>query len=448
MRDHSFCIGKHFISHSSAAPEDYLKAALKAHRYIERFKEKHTEGVYWKNNDNTTVDLGFQNGSAGIAYFYLEFYKTTQNKEFLDIAQDAFRYISLHWRKQAEVRNPDTKWLEFNFSSGLSGIANALLAYYEVTGDDQVLSSLQEIAKAYSDAADWQGTDVRWSGILNFALGDAGTAVVLLKIANVLGDEKLRLLAVAAAKTILKSAKPDPYGGKAWEIIPAGYTHSFPNFVIGTAGIAYALSVFYEHTQDPLFLEGAKSGVEYLKAISKKQKEGFLIPLTSDPNEQVFYVGGCHGPGGSSKVFYQLYRLTGEESYKRDVEDMAAGILSLEVPEVQSAGYWNNTCICCGTANITQFFIGLYAAFGNVQYLNTAERCANVLLGEAEEMGDDAIAWPVAETRLEPDNITISKGYMHGAAGIASALLQLYQAKTGIFNWTRLVDDPYPGVIL
>lgn len=447
MKDHSFCIGKHFASGGSAQAEDCLNAALKAHRYIEQFKVLDADGVYWKNAKDSNIDLGFQRGSAGIAYFYLQLYKTTHSKEYLQIAQDGFRYVSIHWRSQLEMKNPAMKFFEYNFGSGLGGIAKALLVYYQETGDTGALSALQEIAKEYSDNAVWDETYVSWTGLPGFALGDAGIAVVLLNAANVLCDEKLRLLAVAAAKTISKSIQPDPRGGKSWDIVPAGYTHSFPNFVIGTSGIAYAMSVFYEYTKDPDFLSITKSAAEYLKAISVQQKDGFLVPLTSDPNEETFYVGGCHGPGGTSKVFYQLYRLTGDESYKSDIENMARGILGLGVPEVQSSGYWNNTCICCGTASVLQFYISLYAAFGDAHYLDVAERCAKIILGEAEEMSDGGVAWPVAEVRLESEHVTIDKGYMHGAAGIASALLQLYQAQKAMFDWNRLPDDPYPGVI-
>jgi hypothetical protein len=62
-------------------------------------------------------------------------------------------------------------------------------------------------------------------------------------------------------------------------------------------------------------------------------------------------------------------------------------------------------------------------------------------------MSGGGFAWPVAEVRLEPDHVTIDKGYMHGAAGIASALLQLHQAQKGTFDWNRLPDDPYPGTL-
>jgi lantibiotic modifying enzyme len=421
--------------------------ALKAHRYIAQAQVTDTDGVYWKSEDSSRIDLGFQHGSAGIAYFYLELYKSTRNEEYLRIAHDGFRYVSVHWRKQLENKNPAMKFFEYSSGSGLGGIAKALLAYYGATGDLQSLETLKEIAKEYSDTAVWDGENVSWTGISGYALGDAGTSVILLNIADVTGDDKLRALAVASAKTIAKRAEVNPRGGIAWEVVPAGYKYSFPNFVIGTSGIAYAMAVFYERTKDPYFLSVAKSAAEYLKALSKKQKDGFLVPLTSDPDEQTFYVGSCHGPGGTSKVFYQLYRLTGDEIYKSDIENMAKGILSLGVPEVQTAGYWNNVCICCGTAAVLQFYVGLYAAFGGSYYLDAAERCATVLLGEAEEAGGDSVCWAVCETRLEPDNITFGRGYMHGAAGIASALLQLYQAQKGIFDWNRLPDDPYPGVI-
>ncbi|CAI6043560.1 lanthionine synthetase LanC family protein [Cohnella sp. JJ-181] len=444
MRDHTHAIGKPFASVPKAEAADFLEAVHKAHRYMEQFRVSDPDGFYWIDAPHADTDLGFENGAAGIAYFYLALYKTTQNTDYSRIAQEGFRYIRRHWRKQLRIQNPNAKYYELNVNSGVGSIASALLAYYEEAPDTESLTALREIAVYIADSAEQNNGDVSWTGLPYYAVGDAGIALLLLRLALALNDEKMHALAVASARTILKSQNPDPRGGKAWNIKPPGYPHNFPNFVIGTSGIGYAMSVFYEHTQDEAFLTSARSAADYLSAISVPQEEGTLVPLTDDPQERTFYLGACHGAGGTSKVFYQLYRMTGDERYKSEIEEMSKGILSLGAPEVQSSGYWNNTCLCCGTAAILQFHVAVYAAFGDRHYLDAAKRCARVLLGEAEDVGNDAIAWPLAETRLEPDKITLNKGYMHGAAGIASALLQVSQLLNGTFHWNRLVDDPYP----
>ncbi|MFD2328080.1 lanthionine synthetase LanC family protein [Cohnella sp. GCM10020058] len=445
MSDHTHAIGKPFAFVPQLKAADLIEAAHQAHRYIEQFGVSDPDGYYWTGTPDANIDLGFENGAAGLSYFYLELFKTTGNGEYLRIAQEGFRYLCRHWRKQLRIQNPNAKGYELNVNSGVGSIGVALLAYYKETRDTGSFIALQEIAEYLSESAERGNGDVSWTGLPYYAIGDAGIALLLLRTAIVRNDEKLHALAVASAKTILKSQRPHPRGGQAWDVKPPGYPHNFPNFVIGTSGIGYAMSVFYEHTKDEDFLSSAAAAAEHLRAISVPLSEGRLVPLTDDPEERTLYLGSCHGAGGTSKIFYQLYRMTGDDRYKREIEEMSKGMLSLDAPELQSSGYWNNTCICCGTASILQFHVALYAAFGNRKNLEVAKRCAQVLLGEARETGNGAIAWPLAETRLEPDNITLNKGYMHGAAGIASALLQLFQMLKGAFEWNRLIDDPYPA---
>ncbi len=438
-------IGQSFTSAPRAETADLLEAATKAHRYIERFRVSGPDGCYWVDTPDAEPDLGFENGAAGIAYFYLALFESTNNSDYGRLSSEGFRYIRRHWRKQLRIRHPyANQHFELNVNSGIGSIASALITHYEATKEAASLAVLREIADYFADAAERNKGDVRWTGLPYYALGDSGIALLLLRMAIALNDESLRSLAIASAKTIVNSQTASPRGGKSWDVKPDGYPYSFPNFVIGTAGIGYAMSVFYDYTQDEAFLFSAKSAADYLHALIVPLDEGALVPLMDDPQDRTFYLGACHGAAGTSKLIYQLYIMTGESRYKRTIEEMSQGILGLGAPEVQSSGYWNNTCVCCGTAAILQLYIAWYMVFGNRQYLDVAIRCAQVLLGEAEEVGNGAIAWPLAETRLEPDTITLNKGYMHGSAGIANTLLQLYQVLNGSVHWHRLMDDPYP----
>lgn len=446
MRDHTHADGKSFATAERAEASDLLAAVEQAHRYMERFRVSDADGCRWIDTSvETDPDLGFENGAAGLAYFYLMRYKSSRNEDDLRISQQGFRHIGRHWRSQLRIGNPNAKGYELNVNSGVGSIGVALLAYYEETQDADSRIALREIAGHLAASAERKDGETGWTGLPYFALGDSGIALLLLRIAVALDDGQWRALAVAAAKTIVKRQTPSARGGKAWAVSPPGYPHSFPNFVIGTSGIGYAMAVFHALTGDEAFLASARAAADYLSAIAVPLKEGALVPLTDDPADRTFYLGACHGAGGTSKLFYQLYRLTGDARYRRAIEDMSKGVLGLGAPETQSTGYWNNTCVCCGTAAILQFQLALFAAFGNRHYLEAARRSAKVLLGEAEDAGRGAIAWPLAETRLEPDKITRSKGYMHGTAGIAAALLQLYQTLDGTLRWRRLLDDPYPA---
>ena len=92
-------------------------------------------------------------------------------------------------------------------------------------------------------------------------------------------------------------------------------------------------------------------------------------------------------------------------------------------------------------------FVGQWAATGSKAALHRAERCAVKLLGDAwHEDGKDktAATWYQAFVAVNPRRITSNIGFYDGIAGIAWGLLQVYLAKTGNYQITRTVDDPYP----
>ncbi|MBQ3665195.1 MAG: hypothetical protein II919_03725 [Lachnospiraceae bacterium] len=111
-----------------------------------------------------------------------------------------------------------------------------------------------------------------------------------------------------------------------------------------------------------------------------------MIPYKLGIHDNLFYLGNCHGPVGTTKLFYELYKATNEEQYLQEVFALIEGARALGAPFVQSAGFWNTIGLCCGPA-----------------------------------------------------------GYFTGAAGIAVALLQIYCMRTENKGGLHLIDDPYEG---
>jgi hypothetical protein len=218
-----------------------------------------------------------------------------------------------------------------------------------------------------------------------------------------------------------------------------------PNFELGTAGAAYVLARLYEVTGDASYLEAAKGSAAYLEHIAIPQKKGSLIPYwVSTDQEPIFYLGNCHGPAGSARLFYKLYDLTGDRHYFDRIVSLVDGLESLGAPERQSAGFWNNYSICCGNAALVQFFLGLYQADGDARWHDLAIRAGNVLFGEREDHPDQSSSWTIAFERIHPDVFSDDYTYNNGAAGIGCVLLQLYLNESNQFDWRRLPDDPFP----
>src|SRR5207253_5943577 len=128
----------------------------------------------------------------------------------------------------------------------------------------------------------------------------------------------------------------------------------------GTAGNAYFLASLYLETKDRAFLEAALAGASYLKAVAKTQGDVCLVFHHEPEGEDLFYLGWCHGPTGTARLFYRLYQATGDREWLDWVKRSARAILASGIPEKRPPGFWNNVSQCCGSAGVAEFFLDLH----------------------------------------------------------------------------------------
>lgn len=314
--------------------------------------------------------------------------------------------------------------------------------------------------------------------------------------------DNLEALIRAAGRHLLATGEPGPRGGLVFNGTKTFRDYSTPNFELGTSGAAYTLIQLHRLTGEPAYLHAAEEAVRYLDTVSvaidadgkagrtgitvggpggpdasgSGADGGFLIPvrigpdgtpfrgngdlladagddspdhgeLRGDYTEPIFYLGACHGPAGTGRLYYELARITGRDEYWARIGRNIDGFEALGAPERTSAGLWS-VYYCCGHASLLQYFVGLYHATGEERWHDLAVRTASVLLGVEEPAAgaaDGAADWPVSFLRLHPSRVTRGLGYYDGAAGIATALLQLHQSQTGRLAVDRLADDPLPA---
>ncbi|MCM1536237.1 MAG: hypothetical protein NC126_09990 [Clostridium sp.] len=451
--EYAFKIGKSFRQKKAESPVEYLEAAKSVGEYLEQFLVEASEGIYWRDEEPSTEnktdkpDISYFSGTGGIGYLYLELYQVTGEEKYLTYAEKAVDYLDAHWKEQTEVTlsGINLPGIEYGIYMGIAGIGMLVAQYYRYAKRDKDLQTLRNIAYAVIDAAKQDAAGIWWNGDTSM-LFDGGILVFLAKANEFLKEERIGQAVRAAADNILSKAESDPRGGLAWLSTAHANQTRVPNFECGTAGVGYALTIAYDATGNEKYLDAAVEAAAHLKAIAVKQGDGFLIPWHDNPKEEtIFYVSSCHGPAGTSKLFYKLYQITGREEYLEDISGLYKGLRHLGVPEKQSAGYWNTTCLCCGTAGVLQFFINYSMVTGSEEAKKAAVLAGNILLGEQEKQGK-GIAFPLAFERVHPDKITTSISYAVGTAGIAGALAQLYLFLEGRYKWDRLFDDPYPEV--
>jgi lantibiotic modifying enzyme len=447
MSEHTFQIGKPYAAVTANNPADYLDAARQAEQFIARYQKESPDGIYWQQDPEKPLDLTFYSGTAGILYFYLELTSVTGEERYRDIAQKASDHLSAHW--QDFLSAPPTLGMgtENGLYFGLGGIALVLNEAYRVLGSQSAAKAAQDIISRYQQIVKTDETGAYWTGSTALAL-DGGVILLLLQQYQLSPSEELNQLIRSAGHHYLKAGKKRIGEGIVYNGFDGLAPINLPNFEFGTSGSGYLLTLLYQFTGEETYLDAAKGCAQYLDSLKVKQTKGYLLPHDvngTDGPQPVFYLSSCHGPAGTAKLYYQLYRITGEDKWLQEISQLVDGLESTGAPERQSAGLWNNVCLCCGHAGLVQFFVGLYQSDGNPRWRDLAVRTASVLLGEKEDLGDGAANWPLAWERIKPDNITTPLGYYDGAAGIGGALLQIYLSENGQFQWNRLIDDPFPA---
>ncbi len=442
-----FQIGRAFLTKSPESPEEYLQAALEAEQYIKTFQQEDADGINW-NKIGGTGCLTFYRGAAGILYMYTKLYQTVKNAEYLEIANKAAKYLSIHWYdtvKAAKEQGEIIDGVSEGFYMGIGGIGIALAEVYHLDGDENALAGVSAIAEYYSKHANRASTGVYWSDNSPVYL-DSGVVLFLISAYEILNDRQILNLIEAAADYIISCGTVHADGGLEINHILYEPKLDEPNFEFGSSGIGYMLGKVYEVSHETRFLDAAKAVAKYIVSIAVKQEKGYLIPYKLTSAENLFYLGACHGPAGTSKLFYQLYKITDDSYYYEQIINLVDGMEALGAPLRQSAGYWNTLCVCCGPAGLIPLYIGLYLTDKADRWKDLAAKTANILLGHKVQTGKKAAKWYIAFNRTEPDVITSPAGYLNGAAGIAVMLLQVYLMEKGNFQWNRLIDDPFPEV--
>jgi lantibiotic modifying enzyme len=220
------------------------------------------------------------------------------------------------------------------------------------------------------------------------------------------------------------------------------FARLMPNFSHGTAGISYFLATLYRETRTREFLDAALAGAKYLQSVAKTDNKACLVFHNEPDGKDLYYLGWCHGPVGTARLFYRLHQITGEPVWMDLVKKSARGILVSGIPEKQTPGFWNNVSQCCGSAGVAEFFLNLYQVTRDREYLAFSRRVATHLIGKAtrDRVG---MRWIQAEHRVRPELLVAQTGYMQGAAGIGMLLLHLDGFQRGKKAVVDFPDSPF-----
>jgi len=415
-----------------AADTSYREAALQAARWIRASTIQAGQGAVWPADprDAKSIDDTLYAGTPGVVLFFIEAYRSTGDQSFLKDARGGADHLLGTF--------PNIK--ESGLYEGIAGVGFALMEAFNATEDSRYRQGALRCAWLLGERAKKAGKGIEWDDTTDIIAGGAGIGLFLLSAARELNEPAFRELAIRDAYRLIELGRSEKNGLK-WAMNPT-FARLMPNFSHGTAGIAYFLATLYQQTRKKEFLEAALSGARYLESVARTEGDICLIFHNEPDGKDLYYLGWCHGPVGTARLFYRLYQVTGNREWMRWVARSARGIMTSGIPERQTAGFWNNVSQCCGSAGVAEFFLDLYRVTHRRDYLDFSKRVTAQVLAKATQ-DRDGIRWIQAEHRVKPDLLVAQTGYMQGAAGIGMLLLHLDQLHNRKKRAIRFPDSPF-----
>ena len=432
--------------------EELMDVALGTERWIDRYTAKTDVGRVWglaaERPDKHIYTL--YAGSSGIALFYLELYGATQDRNYLSAAIEAGDEVLKQLPDQKPTCAAMGGWVGYMFV--LNELAKA-------SGEDRFLEAAKRCAQRQRDNAEDIGAGIGWiqempyakltghegvREIFDMAEGAAGAATYWLYAHDQgLHDDALDWSRLAADR-LLEVAEPAE-GGLRWQLMPdIPWNFDAPNFAHGTAGVSYFMARMFEATGEQKYLDAAFAGAGHVQAMAEEiPGGGHLVPhILNDGKASRFYLGECHGPAGTARLFYLLSEITSDNAWQSWGRGLDDGLVALGAPEERGRGFWNNISQCCCDAGIGDHAVNMFRATGDEFYKDLGLRVAKEVVRRAEQ-NDGTYCWPQAEHRTQPDFIQAQTGYMQGAAGVGSFLLHLATTLKGEPVKIQFPDSPF-----
>ena len=428
------------------ASRPYLEAAIQTADWLDSAGTER-EGLRWwpdwAEADQVNPTLG--SGVGGPILFYLALAKATMDDRYREIALAGGRYLldtlTAVLADAAHARSPGSLY------GGLPGVALTLDAVFHSTGDSAfrraalaTVHRLHQLARSVDDG-------VEWAPYNDMLFGSAGTGLFLAHAGGDWGHQPSLDLARQIAETLLARAEPAEVG-LTWRLRQDRDIY-LPNFSHGPAGIGYFLATMSQVLDEPRYLAAAISAGEYLVSIARTDDGGFIIPY-SVPNGEFnasWDVGWAHGPAGSARLFYVLWRITGDDRWWDIVARSVVALENSGLPGEPAAEFETDRFRIdqrFGQAGVAMFLLDLYQTMGDSAYLVFGREVVDDILAQST-VDLSGRRWTIPQYGFMPaegDPATFT-GYFYGAAGFGLALLRLDGALQGRRWEETLPDNPW-----
>ncbi|MHC5027932.1 MAG: lanthionine synthetase LanC family protein, partial [Planctomycetota bacterium] len=135
------------------------------------------------------------------------------------------------------------------------------------------------------------------------------------------------------------------------------------------------------------------------------------------------------------------------DAWNDKVKAAANSLVSMNLAENRTPGFWNTVGQCCGSAGVASFLLSASEAYDEPSYREAADAIIADILERATihalPNGTRGRSWMQAEHRLQPEFLQAQTGHMQGASGIGLLLLHRHAIETGSTTTVRLPDSPW-----
>ncbi len=413
-------------------PATYLEAAQKAATWLRAVAVTTPHGKSWPPDpkEPATVSNNLYHGNAGIVLFFVYLYKVTGNQADLDDAVAGADHLLATLPAKLEHS------YQAGLYTGVGGIGFVLEEVYRLTGQPKFRQGARTCVSLILEKTKNEGEIAHLGEVTDIISGQAGIGLFLLYAAERMDHTGALATAGKIGRFLVHKAIRSPEGWY-WKMRP-DYERLMHNFSHGTAGVAFFLAHLHARTKVPVFLEGAREGGRFLLGITGKDG---LIHHHDPDGENLFYLGWCHGPAGTSRLFRKLWLETHDPAWREAMTRSVDAMLHSGIPLKRPPGFWNNVGQCCGSSGVAECALTTFHATGKNAYLDFAREVTADLLTRATQE-KSGLKWIQAEHRIKPELLIAQTGYMQGAAGIGIWLLKLHAFEKDLKLEVRFPDTP------
>lgn len=359
-------------------------------------KAEHDQnGMSWKSmnlSQDRVIDWvkgpTIYSGVSGIALFFLELYRQTQNQEYLDAAVQGMRWSEWFCRE-----NPTDYYALF---TGRMGVPLALLRMYHFTNESVYLEKALAIARSGRDF-------LKASGQVDDLIG--GTAGALLGFLHLHAASREDWLLEAIDRFIehLLAAAHAGKSGLYWDRSPM-HISGLCGFSHGAAGIGFVFLELARYFRNEAFYWLAEQAFGYETNYFDREKKNWLDLRKGIYNDEdyrkhekaymegdldFFTTGGdmnawCHGAAGLGLSRLRAFELLDNPQY---ADEARTAIEKTRTTDIELENPRPGFILCHGGGGNADLFLEAYRTFKEESYLSLAETVARQALAYIEKKG-------------------------------------------------------------